>query len=257
VKSILDIGLTLEALETLGVPVLAYGTDEFPAFFSRRSGHPAPMRVDTPQEVAAVMAVKWDLGISGGLAVVCPIPVDDELPAVVDRIIEQAWRTWTFAASTVGRNAFLLGRIVEIGASLTANIALVKNNAYLGAQVATAYAALADESSLGLSRTGNRHHLPRTAERVLLGRASAGASAARPFVGGSLGASAKSPRSRSPSLPTPWRRRSPGQASPTLPASAGSGGLGNREPRHASTLTGLSTALQTSRTSSAVRRPGA
>ena len=100
VKSILDIGLTLEALETLGVPVLAYGTDEFPAFFSRGSGHPAPMRVDTPQEVAAVMAAKWDLGISGGLAVACPIPAEDEIPAdEINRIIEQALADRTPAAS--------------------------------------------------------------------------------------------------------------------------------------------------------------
>jgi pseudouridylate synthase len=144
VKSILDIGLTLEALETLGVPVLAYGTDEFPAFFSRRSGLPAPMRVDTPQEVAAVMAAKWDLGISGGLAVACPIPAEDEIPAdEINHIIEQAL---TDARGVSGKEVtpFLLARIVEMtgGASLTANIALVKNNARFGSQVAAAYAAL-------------------------------------------------------------------------------------------------------------------
>jgi pseudouridylate synthase len=146
VKSILDIGLTLEALETLGVPVLAYGTDEFPAFFSRSSGHPAPMRVETPQEVAAVMAAKWDLGINGGLAVVCPIPAEDEIPAdEIGRIIEQALADMD-ARGVHGKDAtpFLLARIVEMtdGASLTANIALVKNNAHLGTQVAAAYAAL-------------------------------------------------------------------------------------------------------------------
>ena len=144
VKSILDIGLTLEVLETLGVPVLAYGTDEFPAFFSRRSGHPAPMRVDTPQEVAAVMAAKWDLGISGGLAVACPIPAEDEIPAdEINHIIEQALAD---ARGVSGKDVtpFLLARIVEMtgGASLTANIALVKNNARFGSQVAAAYAAL-------------------------------------------------------------------------------------------------------------------
>jgi pseudouridylate synthase len=144
VKSILDIGLTLETLETLGVPVLAYGTDEFPAFFSRRSGHPAPMRVDTPQEVAAVMAAKWDLGISGGLAVACPIPAEDEIPAdEINHIIEQAL---TDARGVSGKDVtpLLLARIVEMtgGASLAANIALVKNNARVGAQVAAEYAAL-------------------------------------------------------------------------------------------------------------------
>lgn len=147
VKSILDIGLTLETLETLEVPVLAYGTDEFPAFFSRSSGHAAPMRVDSPEEVAAVMAAKWDLGVAGGVSVVNPIPEADEIPAEqINGIIEQALADMN-AKGIHGKEAtpFLLGRIVEItgGASLTANIALVRNNARLGAAVATAYAALA------------------------------------------------------------------------------------------------------------------
>lgn len=146
VKSILDIGLTLETLETLEVPVLAYGTDEFPAFFSRSSGHAAPMRVDTPAEVAAVMAAKWDLRIAGGVSVVNPIPVADEIPAeAINGIIEQALADME-ERGIHGKEAtpFLLGRIVEItgGASLTANIALVRNNARLGAAVATEYAAL-------------------------------------------------------------------------------------------------------------------
>lgn len=144
VKSILDIGLTLETLETLGVPVVAYGTDEFPAFFSRVSGHAAPMRVDTPAEVAALMAAKWGLGIAGGVALVNPIPLADEIPAEqINGIIDQAVADMN-AAGIHGKEAtpFLLGRIVEItdGASLVANIALVKNNARLGAQVAVAYA---------------------------------------------------------------------------------------------------------------------
>lgn len=147
VKSILDIGLTLETLETLEVPVLAYGTDEFPAFFSRSSGHEAPMRVDTPEEVAAVMHAKWSLGISGGVSVVNPIPEADEIPAgEINGIIEQAIADMD-ARGIHGKEAtpFLLGRIVEItgGASLTANIALVDNNARLGAAVARAYSALA------------------------------------------------------------------------------------------------------------------
>jgi pseudouridine-5'-phosphate glycosidase len=147
VKSILDIGLTLETLETLEVPVLAYGTDEFPAFFSRQSGHAAPMRVDTPAEVAAVMAAKWGYGIEGGVSVVNPIPEDDEIPAgEINGIIEQALADMN-AEHIHGKDAtpFLLQRIVEItgGASLTANIALVENNARLGAAVAAEYAALA------------------------------------------------------------------------------------------------------------------
>lgn len=148
VKSILDIGLTLETLETLAVPVLAYGTNEFPAFFSRTSGHEAPMRADSAREVAAVMAAKWNLGIAGGVAVVNPIPAADEIPATeINGIIDQAIADME-ARGVHGKEAtpFLLGRIVELteGASLTANIALVKNNAELGAQVASEYAALAD-----------------------------------------------------------------------------------------------------------------
>lgn len=147
VKSILDIGLTLETLETLEVPVLAYGTDEFPAFFSRLSGHAAPMRVDSPAEIAAVMAAQWGLGIAGGVSVVNPIRAEDEIPASeIDGIIDRALADMD-AAGIHGKDAtpFLLGRIVEItgGASLKANIALVENNARLGAAVAREYAALA------------------------------------------------------------------------------------------------------------------
>jgi pseudouridine-5'-phosphate glycosidase len=146
VKSILDIGLTLETLETLGVPVLAFRTEEFPAFFSRCSGHRAPLRVDSASEIAEVMAAKWDLGIAGGIAVVNPIPHEDEIPAAqINGIIDRAIADME-AAGVHGKEAtpYLLGRIVEItgGASLTANIALVNNNAVLGAQIANEYAAL-------------------------------------------------------------------------------------------------------------------
>ena len=144
VKSILDIGLTLERLETLGVPVLGYGTDDFPSFFSRSSGFAVPMRVDTPDEVAALMEAKWALGLSGGVVVANPIPADDEIDAdemaaVIDRALADM-----DAAGVHGKDAtpYLLGRIVEItgGASLRANIALVEHNARLGAAVAGAYA---------------------------------------------------------------------------------------------------------------------
>ncbi len=146
VKSILDIGLTLETLETLGVPVVAHGTVDFPAFFSRISGHAAPMTLDSPADIAALMAAKWRLAMAGGIAVVNPIPVEDEIPAdEIGVIIEQALADMD-AKGIHGKEAtpFLLGRIVEItdGASLTANIALVNNNARLGAQVAVEYAAL-------------------------------------------------------------------------------------------------------------------
>jgi pseudouridine-5'-phosphate glycosidase len=146
VKSILDIGLTLETMETLGVPVIAYGADEFPAFFSRHSGFAAPMRSDSPAELATIMRTKWDLGIRGGLNIANPIPEADEVPSEqIDSIIEQALNDMD-AKGIKGKEAtpFLLGRIVEItdGESLRANIALVKNNARLGAAIAVAYAAL-------------------------------------------------------------------------------------------------------------------
>jgi pseudouridine-5'-phosphate glycosidase len=146
VKSILDIGLTLETLETLGVPVLAFGSDEFPSFYSRSSGYAAPMRVDTAAEVAAVMAAKWDLGIAGGIVIANPIPEEDEIPAdEIGVIIDQALADMD-ALGIVGKDAtpYLLGRILELtgGASLTANIALVRHNAGLGAAVAREYAAL-------------------------------------------------------------------------------------------------------------------
>ncbi len=144
VKSILDIGLTLETLETQGVPVLVHGSDEFPSFFSRGSGHAAPMRVDSAAEVAAVMRSAWSLGLRSGIVVANPIPVEDEIPAdEISAVIEQALGDMDRLGIT-GKDAtpYLLGRIVEItdGASLTANIALVRNNARLGASIAGEYA---------------------------------------------------------------------------------------------------------------------
>jgi pseudouridine-5'-phosphate glycosidase len=144
VKSILDIGLTLETLETLGVPVLVNGADEFPSFYSRSSGFTAPMRVDGPEETAAVLQAKWSLGLPGGVVVANPIPAEDEIPAaeiggIIDRALADADRL-----GMTGKDItpYLLGRIVEItgGASLTANIALVKHNARFGAALAVAYA---------------------------------------------------------------------------------------------------------------------
>ncbi len=144
VKSILDIGLTLEMLETLGVPVLAYGTDEFPAFYTRSSGYDAPLRVDSPEEVAAIMHAQDDLGLTSGIHVANPIPEADEIPrAEIDAIIAQALDDLA-AKGISGKDTtpYLLGRIVEItgGDSLTVNIALVRNNAHLGARIAAAFA---------------------------------------------------------------------------------------------------------------------
>ncbi len=144
VKSILDIGLTLETLETLGVPVVGYGSEEFPSFFSRSSGHQAPMRLDSPDDVAALMHAKWDLGLSGGVVVANPIPAEDEIPAdEIGLIIDRALADMD-ERGIRGKDAtpYLLGRIVELtdGASLVANIALVRSNARLGAAIATHFA---------------------------------------------------------------------------------------------------------------------
>ncbi len=149
VKSILDIGLTLEAMETLSIPVVGYQTDEFPSFYSRSSGFEVPMRADSPEELAAIMATQWDLGVTAGLDIANPIPAADEIPAdEISGIIAQAL-TDMDALGITGKDTtpYLLGRVVELtgGASLTANIALVKNNALLGAQLAKAYVAARTE----------------------------------------------------------------------------------------------------------------
>jgi pseudouridine-5'-phosphate glycosidase len=144
-KAILDLPATLEALETAGVPVIGVGTDEFPAFYSRGSGLPAPLRLDTPEEIAAFLAAKWRLGISGGALVANPVPVDAEIPAdeihgaIGSALAEAAQRSVRGKAVT----PFLLRRIVEMtqGRSLAANVALVKNNARLAARIAVALGA--------------------------------------------------------------------------------------------------------------------
>ena len=145
---ILDIGLTLETLETLGVPVLGYGTDEFPSFYSRSSGHAAPMRVDAPEEVAATDAAPSGTSASpaGSSSPTRSRPRTRSRPT---RSAPSSTRRSADmdALGIHGKDAtpYLLGRIVEItgGASLTANIALVRNNARLGAAIAKEYAARA------------------------------------------------------------------------------------------------------------------
>lgn len=143
-KAILDLPLTLEILETNGVPVVGYGTDEFPAFYSRGSGLAVPMRLDTPVQVAAMMRAKWSLGLAGGIVVANPIPYTDEIPADeiaphVDRALLEA-TTQGIAGKAV--TPFLLKRIAEItgGRSLKANVALVMNNARVAAEIAVAFA---------------------------------------------------------------------------------------------------------------------
>lgn len=144
-KAILDLGLTLETLETLGVPVIGLGTDEFPAFYSRRSGHGLPMRCDSAGEIAGVMRAKWEMGLKGGIVVANPIPADAEIPAAeIAPVIEAALRK-AAAKGIRGKETtpFLLAEIAGVteGRSLAANIALVRNNARVAAAIAVAFAA--------------------------------------------------------------------------------------------------------------------
>jgi len=144
VKSILDIGLTLEYLETLGIPVLTFGQDAFPAFYSSASGFPSPLRLDTPAEIARMLRVKWELGLNGSVLIANPLPPAFEVPAEkMEQFIQQALKE-ADAAGISGKEAtpFLLKRIAETtgGESLQANIALIKNNAKLAADIAKAMA---------------------------------------------------------------------------------------------------------------------
>lgn len=146
VKSILDIGLTLEKLETLGVPVIGFGSSDFPAFFSRASGYRAPLRLDTAADVARVLRAKWEMGLNGGVLIANPIPADAEIPAgEIDPMISEALADME-NRGIGGKDAtpFLLGRIVELtgGRSLVANIALVKNNARVASDIAVALAQM-------------------------------------------------------------------------------------------------------------------
>ena len=144
-KSILDLGLTLEVLETHGVPVVGYGTDTLPAFYVRDSGHRLELRADSPDAVASLMHAQWTLGLKGGLVVAHPIPPEHALPRErVDAAIEQALAE-AAAAGVEGKAStpWLLARVAELtgGESLRANIALVLANAALAAHIAAAYAA--------------------------------------------------------------------------------------------------------------------
>ncbi|WP_326493826.1 pseudouridine-5'-phosphate glycosidase [Rhizobium sp. SL86] len=146
VKSILDIAKTLEYLETQRVPVIAYGTEDFPAFFTRKSGYKADHRLDTPEQIAGAMHLHHRLGTGTGLMIANPIPEEFALtPDFIDGTIADAVRE--AEEKGIGRKdltPFLLARINELskGESLKANIALVKNNAALAARMAVAYAAL-------------------------------------------------------------------------------------------------------------------
>ena len=145
-KAILDLPNTLEVLETLGVPVIAFGQDGFPAFWARESGLQAPLRMDSAADIAAAARMRSEMGVEGGQLVANPIPAEAEIPlAEISSVIEQALSAAQSAG--IGGKAvtpFLLQHIFEAtqGRSLEANIALVLNNARLGAEIARALRAI-------------------------------------------------------------------------------------------------------------------
>ncbi|OSP55469.1 pseudouridine-5'-phosphate glycosidase [Pseudoruegeria sp. SK021] len=145
-KAILDLPKTLEVLETLGVPVIVNGQDELPAFWSRASGLAAPLRLDSPQQIARAALTRAALGLSGGQLVANPIPEADEIPAeVLAPLIAQAQAEAQADGITAKAvTPYLLARLFELteGRSLEANIALVLNNARLAAQIAQQFTAL-------------------------------------------------------------------------------------------------------------------
>ncbi len=145
-KSILDLGLTLEYLETKGVPVIGYGTEELPAFYTRRSGFRVDYRMDTPQDLAAAFKAQNDMALGGGMLVTNPIPEEYAMPLdTINSAIDQAIAECN-AQGIHGKETtpFLLARVAELtgGDSLASNIQLVYNNAKLAAQTAAAYCKL-------------------------------------------------------------------------------------------------------------------
>ena len=143
-KALLDLPKTLEVLETRGVPVICYRTDEFPAFWSRSSGLPAPLRCDSPQEIAALVRAKAELGLGGGVLVANPIPAEAEIPAA-----EMAEHVDAAVAEAAGRGVsgkavtpYILDRLYQTTTrrSLAANVALIESNARLAAEIAAALA---------------------------------------------------------------------------------------------------------------------
>ena len=145
-KMILDIGLTLEYLETMGVPVLGFNTNDFPAFYCRKSGFGVDCNAKDAAEVAKIAKTKWDLGLEGGMLIGNPVPEEyamdfDEMSAIIDKALDSANKE-----GVRGKNItpYLLAHIVEYtqGRSLATNIQLAYNNARVAAQIAKEYAAL-------------------------------------------------------------------------------------------------------------------
>jgi pseudouridine-5'-phosphate glycosidase len=146
VKSILDIGLTLEYLETLGIPVVTYGQDEFPSFYSTKSGFNSPLRLDTPSAIAKMLKVKWEIGLKGSVLIANPVPVEqqvplDEIEVHIQKALEKAT---SLGIKGKELTPFLLKHIAEFtkGESLQANIALVINNAKLASKCAKSFASM-------------------------------------------------------------------------------------------------------------------
>ena len=142
-KSILDLGLTLEYLETKGVPVIGYGTEELPAFYTRQSGFSVDYRVDTPAELAAAFRASRDMGLKGGMLVTNPIPQEYAMPldtinAAIDQAIAESREKGIHGKATT---PFLLARVAELtgGDSLASNIRLVYNNSAVAAQTAVEF----------------------------------------------------------------------------------------------------------------------
>ncbi|SFJ13838.1 pseudouridine-5'-phosphate glycosidase [Thermoflavimicrobium dichotomicum] len=142
VKSILDIGRTLEYLETQGVPVVGYRCDDFPSFYSRTSGYQVDFRLDTPQEVAKMLDMKWKLGLQGGVVVANPVPEayamnHDEIEAVIIQALQEAKENGITGKKVT---PFVLDKVKQLtqGKSLATNIALVKHNAEVAARIAAA-----------------------------------------------------------------------------------------------------------------------
>ena len=148
-KSILDLGLTLEYLETHGVPVIGYGTEELPAFYTRKSGFKVDYRLDTPEELAKAFYVKQDMGLGGGMLVTNPIPEEfsmdhDVINKAIDEAVAEANALGIHGKETT---PFLLAKIKDLtgGDSLASNIQLVYNNARLAARTAASLSALANK----------------------------------------------------------------------------------------------------------------
>lgn len=146
VKSILDIGLTLEYLETKGIPVVTMGQEAFPSFYSQTSGFKSPLQLDSPEAIAAMLKVKWDMGLNGSVLIANPVPANQEIPS--DMMEEHIVMALDAAqrAGVTGKDItpFLLKYIANHtkGESLEANIALIKNNAALGAKIAVELSAI-------------------------------------------------------------------------------------------------------------------